>query len=249
KMRGMFVLEEVLGDRPLDFCLIVSSLSAVLAGPGYATYAAANIFMDAFVRHHNRERAVRWLSANFDAWSFSHPGSGAALAQVTITEDEGIAVFERLLGATALGQVYVSTGNLYARIGARDEKAKEPEAPEAAEDKPTQTFYARPATLESAFEAARTPLEQTVAEIWQSVLGIDRVGRRDNFFELGGHSLLAVQVASRLEEALEVEIPMRHVFDAATVADLADRIQIALVTLPMPEALVGDGVDVEELEI
>ena len=42
---------------------------------------------------------------------------------------------------------------------------------------------------------------------------------------------------------------MRHVFDAATVADLADRIQIALVAFPISEALVGDGVDVEELEI
>ena len=135
----------------------------MLAGPGYATYAAANIFMDAFVRRHNRERAVRWLSANFDAWSFSNPGSGAVLSQVTITEEEGTAVFERLLGATALGQVFVSTANLYARIAARDEKPKEPETPEAAEDKPAQTFYARPATLESAFETPRTPLEQTVA--------------------------------------------------------------------------------------
>jgi acyl carrier protein len=50
---------------------------------------------------------------------------------------------------------------------------------------------------------------------------MDRVGRADSFFELGGHSLLAVQVAARLEDVLQMEVPMRNVFDASTLADLA----------------------------
>src|SRR6185436_14125177 len=65
KMRGLFVLEDVLGDRPLDFCLIVSSLSTILGGPGYSTYAAANVFMDAFVRRHNERHHTPWLTANW----------------------------------------------------------------------------------------------------------------------------------------------------------------------------------------
>jgi hypothetical protein len=55
-------------------------------------------------------------------------------------------------------------------------------------------------------------------------------------------------VAARLEDALEIEVPMRHVFDAATVADLADRIELALVTVRGRDG-VEDGADVEELEI
>jgi acyl transferase domain-containing protein/acyl carrier protein len=247
KMRGLFVLEEVLGDRPLDFCLVVSSLSAVLGGPGYTTYAAANLFMDAFVRRHNQRHQVRWLTANWDAWSFGDATS--ALAGVTLTEREGVDVFDRLVAVAPLGQVVVSTANLHARLESAAGRDDERESAETDADAAARTLYARPASLAGSFEPARTPLEQTVVDIWQQVLGLDRVGRRDNFFELGGHSLLAVQVAARLEDALGVEVPMRNVFDAATVAELAGRIQIALVARPGEPSLIADAADVEELEI
>ena len=246
KMRGLFVLEDVLGDRPLDFCLIVSSLSTVLGGPGYATYAAANYFMDAFVRRHNERHPVRWLTANWDAWSFGDETS--LLARATMTEKEGLDAFERLLSAAPLGHLIISTANLYARLPPPPEVPGDSVSSEEG-DRNARTLYARPAALERSFEPARTPLEQTIVDIWQQVLGLDRVGRRDNFFELGGHSLLAVQVAARLEDALGVEVPMRNVFDAATVSELADRIQIALVARPWESSPVNDSADVEELEI
>jgi acyl transferase domain-containing protein len=247
KMRGLFVLEEVLGARTLDFCLVVSSLSCVLGGQGYATYSAANHFMDAFVRRHNRQHPVRWLSANFDAWSFA--GSDGPLARVTMTEQEGVEVFRRLLGAPMLGSVVVSTANLLARAAAMGPRQAEPaEAVATADD--GRTRYARPASLASRFEAPQTPTEETVAAIWQAVLGLDRVGRLDNFFELGGHSLLAVQVAARLEDAVHIEVPMRNVFDAANVADLAGRIEFALLARQEQAALQEvEDADVEELEI
>ena len=246
KMRGLIVLEDVLGDRPLDFCLIVSSLSAVLGGPGYASYAAANVFMDAFVRRHNQRHAVPWLGANWDAWSFG--GADSALAGVTLTEEEGVAAFDRLLAAAGLRQVVISTASLYARIAAGTD-ARQPSAGPAGEDN-ARARYARPASLEAPFEEPETELERTVAGIWQAVLGIDRVGRRDNFFALGGHSLMAVQVAARLAHAVQLDIPMRNVFDAATVAELAARIETALGAWQSTPALVGgDGEVAEELEI
>jgi acyl carrier protein len=113
-----------------------------------------------------------------------------------------------------------------------------------------QTLYNRPASLESSYEEPRTALERTVAGIWQEVLGMDRVGRADSFFELGGHSLLAVQVAARLEDVLQMEVPMRNVFDASTLADLAARIQDVLMAAQGDEVLVGgDGGDIEDVEI
>jgi amino acid adenylation domain-containing protein len=70
-------------------------------------------------------------------------------------------------------------------------------------------------------ELPRTPLEQLMADLWRDLLGAERVGRHDDFFALGGHSLLAVQLTSRLRDILEVELPVRAVFETPTLAGLA----------------------------
>ncbi|MFV1968307.1 MAG: amino acid adenylation domain-containing protein, partial [Pirellulaceae bacterium] len=75
--------------------------------------------------------------------------------------------------------------------------------------------------------APRTPLETQLAKIWTDVLAVDRVGVEDNFFALGGHSLLAVQVISRVRDALDVEVPLRELFEQPTVARLATAIEQA----------------------
>src|SRR5262245_13260353 len=73
----------------------------------------------------------------------------------------------------------------------------------------------------TAFVPPRTPAEALVATLWQEVLGVHQVGLEDNFFALGGHSLLATQLVSRLRHAFGVEVPVRWVFDAPTVAGLS----------------------------
>ncbi|HEX2203959.1 MAG TPA: condensation domain-containing protein, partial [Longimicrobium sp.] len=69
--------------------------------------------------------------------------------------------------------------------------------------------------------APRTPDEGVIAAIWAEALGVDRVGVDDDFFALGGQSLLATQVVSRLRDAFGVEVPLRRLFEAPTVAALA----------------------------
>ena len=71
----------------------------------------------------------------------------------------------------------------------------------------------------------KTPAEEMLAGIWSQVLGRERVGVGDNFFELGGHSLLATQVMSRVREVFKAELPLRSIFDAPTVAELARLIE------------------------
>jgi amino acid adenylation domain-containing protein len=73
--------------------------------------------------------------------------------------------------------------------------------------------------------APRGPLEEILAEIWSDLLAVERPGRDASFFELGGHSLLATQLVSRLRQALDLELPLRRIFEAPTIARLAALIQ------------------------
>jgi amino acid adenylation domain-containing protein len=80
------------------------------------------------------------------------------------------------------------------------------------------------------FVSPRTEIEKLLAGVWEEILGVGRVGAHDNFFELGGHSLLATQVMSRLRTAFGVELPLRCMFDAPTVAGLAAQVETRLKT-------------------
>ncbi|MEG4076432.1 condensation domain-containing protein, partial [Microcoleus sp. Pol14D5] len=79
--------------------------------------------------------------------------------------------------------------------------------------------------LEESFVAPRTPIEEILASIWGNILSSDSVGVSDNFFELGGHSLLATQVISRVRDTLTVELPLRSLFEAPTIAEFASRVE------------------------
>ncbi|HJT57689.1 MAG TPA: amino acid adenylation domain-containing protein, partial [Ktedonobacteraceae bacterium] len=77
-------------------------------------------------------------------------------------------------------------------------------------------------------DTARTPIEELIAGMWSEVLGLKHVGRHENVFELGGHSLLATRVVSQVRTVLQVEVPLRSLFEAPTVAGLAARVERAM---------------------
>ncbi|MDT4812896.1 Linear gramicidin synthase subunit B [compost metagenome] len=79
--------------------------------------------------------------------------------------------------------------------------------------------------LGQAYQAPRSELERTLADIWTDVLKVERVGVHDNFFELGGHSLLATQIASRVQKTLQRNVPLRAMFECSTVGELAAYIE------------------------
>nr|AWI62627.1 nonribosomal peptide synthetase [Cystobacter sp.] len=74
------------------------------------------------------------------------------------------------------------------------------------------------------YAAPRTPEEGRLCELWAAILGLERVGIHDNFFELGGHSLLAAQLVFRVRETFRVNLPLRAIVAAPTVAALAERL-------------------------
>lgn len=75
--------------------------------------------------------------------------------------------------------------------------------------------------LTACYVAPRTLVEEVLVKIFAEVLGLKHVGIHDNFFELGGHSLLATQLVSRVRDNFGLELPLRSVFEASTIAELS----------------------------
>ncbi|WP_244232538.1 condensation domain-containing protein, partial [Mycobacterium innocens] len=102
-----------------------------------------------------------------------------------------------------------------------------------------------PVFATAVFRAPQTRTEKIVAGVFADVLGAERVGLDDDFFAMGGDSLLATRASARLQLALDMEVPVRSLFDACTVGDLADslhrqrsgRTRPPVTAMPRPEPI------------
>jgi acyl transferase domain-containing protein/acyl carrier protein len=234
KVQGTIVLNELFQGRDLDFLILCSSMASMLGGSGQVDYCGANAFLDAFAHHHNSADGRLVVSINWDTWqevgmavNTPVPEDLVARRQEAlkrgILSSEGMDVFGRILG-TALPQVVVATRDFRSVI-----ESNPVYPPLPAVEKPQEVTVATPRHARpeqgSQYTAPRNKVEETVAEIWQELLGIDQVGSHDNFFNLGGHSLTALQVLSRLRRAFQVELSVRAILETPTVAGLAEVIE------------------------
>ncbi|BAY81642.1 polyketide synthase type I [Calothrix parasitica NIES-267] len=227
KVYGLQVLEKILQSRKLDFCILQSSLSTVVGGLGLGAYSAANYFVDAFTQqqlNNDSEKSTPWFSVNWDACDFElnqHREFSSNMAEFALTPDEVWKATQSILDMSAFPQVVVSKGELDARIKQWINVKPLNETSTIGNN----STHARP-NLTNEYIAPKNEIEQAIAQIWQDLLGIDKVGVNDSFFELGGHSLLAVQAIARLREMFQVELEMRSVlFEAPTVAKIAELIE------------------------
>ncbi len=222
KVSGSEVLAGALKDKRVDFCLLQSSLSSVLGGPGLAAYSGANLFMDLFARQQNKRGASTWLSINWDGWRFGdEPAAMDAALELALTPEEGVQALELALSLTHAPQVVISTADLDARL-----KRWLTSQPAATSDLDSSTGaqHERPG-IAVHYVAPRSDLERAIATEWQQMLGIRQVGVNDDFFELGGHSLLGTQLISHLRDRFAVELPLRRLFETPTVAGLAAMVE------------------------
>jgi phthiocerol/phenolphthiocerol synthesis type-I polyketide synthase E len=232
KVSGTRVLRRLLADEPVDWLVLFSSLSSILGGVGSCGYAAANAYLDAVAQAGSP--ATRVLSINWPTWREVGMAVAAtrkrgrdslpiSALQEGIWNREGIHALEQAL-ASDLRQVLV----VPAAPGPA--RAPAPEiAPHGAPEAPHRTPSAEMAEPMPSDGAADTRhVRRALAGIWERLLGVDAVRPEDNFFELGGHSLLGLQVASRIRALYSVELSLRDLFEAPTLAGLALIVEGAL---------------------
>ncbi len=206
----------------MDFCLLTSSLSAVLGGLGQIADTAASLYVDAFAERQTESTRVPWLSVDWDAVKFDDESQGvplsAALAEFALSTAEGVEAARRILTQATGSPIVVSTGDLRMRMAQRPSASLPTHAPEG---KSVAALHPRPA-LPTPYVAPRTEFEKNIVGVWQKVLGIDSIGIDDNFFELGGNSLIAVQTIAQLKKTLHVEVPAAMLYQKPTVRHLAE---------------------------
>src|SRR5579885_2469998 len=222
KVHGLYALAQVLQGLELDFCLLFSSISAVLGGLGFTGYAAANLFMDAFAQQYNRTAHTPWISVNWDTWQVKqdvHGVLGVTVDVYAMTQQEGTEAFTRVLGS-GFQRLINSTGDLQARIRQwiRLESVVGANEADLASEGTSQRKNG--ATISSEYVAASGEYERIFTEIWQQVLGIEKIGLYDNFFDLGGNSLIALQVIAKLKKAFHMQVPAVALFEAPTISAL-----------------------------
>ncbi|HEV7518367.1 MAG TPA: KR domain-containing protein, partial [Thermoanaerobaculia bacterium] len=130
KAHALYALEAALAGKVLDFRVAASSLAAVLGGLGYAAYAGANLFLDAFVED-RAQGGEPWIGIGWDAWQLADAPLGevevtamsAGLAELALSPAEGGEAFRRILAAATADHVVISTGDLNRRIAAAGRRA------------------------------------------------------------------------------------------------------------------------------
>jgi non-ribosomal peptide synthase protein (TIGR01720 family) len=227
KVQGTRVLETLLQNQPLDFLVLFSSHRSILGGLGRVDYCAANAYLDAFARAHPLKRSAFTCSIIWDGWQ--EVGMAVEAAQRLHIEPEkaieegmlnieGVEAFTRALGQM-WPEVIISTQDFPSLFEQSKMLSAAKMLDELNKVRRLQASHARP-DLQTEYAAPTSEVEQTLAAIWEQLLGIDRVGIHDNFFELGGDSVLSIQIISKANKA-GLHLTPQQIFQHQTIAELA----------------------------
>jgi acyl carrier protein len=241
KLNGTQLLEKFFAHEPLDFMMLCSSMGSIAPVVGQVDYCAANAFMDAYAHGRQLSKAGNIMSINWNSWQEVGMAADMALPQHlrkqnekasylsnAISVKDAPAIFDYLLSCQ-VPQVLVSPIDLDAvrvythQINTLLNPALNPDT----QIHDTDTPQGERPNLAVDYVAPRTILEQSIADIWQDLFGISPIGIHDDFFDLGGHSLLTTQMISKMRNTFQIDLPVKSLFEATTIARLARVIETA----------------------
>ncbi|BAY23355.1 beta-ketoacyl synthase [Calothrix sp. NIES-2100] len=239
KVKGTLVLDSLLQDVQLDFFILCSSLSSILYRKKFSEvgYCAANEFLDAFADYKTNQARTFTASINWSDWqdigmsmeavkrflSEQNISDAQSLLIDALSPSEGIEVFRHIVNSS-FPQIAVSTQDLTTLIKRDSHFNVQAFLESLDKNKLSTSLHPRP-QLSNAYFPPRNHIEQEIANLWQEVLGVDRVGIHDNFFELGGDSLSGVTLINKFPKKFHKSIPVSALFAAPTVAELAEYCQ------------------------
>jgi acyl transferase domain-containing protein/NAD(P)-dependent dehydrogenase (short-subunit alcohol dehydrogenase family)/SAM-dependent methyltransferase/CTP:molybdopterin cytidylyltransferase MocA len=236
KVLGATVLDNVLGDRDLDYFVLCSSLGAVLYKLkfGEVGYVAGNDFLDAFAAHRSQHRHGFTVSVNWTDWLEagmwadsqqrlagrydSREGTLVPTEDLLggLTEAEGTETFGRILAGRLCPRVVVTSRHLDDLLAKHERYSVEDHRDAVSGLRRHQEPGDRP-DLPTAYQQPRTGVERELTGWWQDLLGFPTIGVRDDFFQLGGDSLIALRLLSLVRERYGVAFSVAQMFDAPTI--------------------------------
>ncbi|MFW6206478.1 MAG: KR prefix domain-containing protein, partial [Gemmatimonadota bacterium] len=223
-VRRLYALDAALSDTLTGTRILFSSLASILGGAGHMVAASLGCFLDAFA-HSSWDRATPWIALDWDAVDLEGTGGlGAAKLRLS-PQAVGEALDRVLAGSVEAEQVIVCAGSLEHRLALGQEP--EPGGPEEeqAEIEPLAPSHGRG----DGQVLPENEIEALLVRLCTELLGAHRISVQDDFFELGGHSLVATRLLVKVREALGVELSLDQVYESPILADLAVRIEEAMI--------------------
>jgi acyl transferase domain-containing protein len=220
KIQGTLVLQEILKDEPIDFCILCSSISTVLGGLKLGAYAASNRFLDSFIQSISDTDRQVWLSLNWDTWTFPNFEYQicSGFSDMNIKVEEGLEVLARTL-LLPHNQIVISTVSLPERIEyvnscfqSINPVVLSPSLPH--EDSLNKLRY------------SRSKIEKIIYSNLQEISNIDfntlDTYENKDFFFWNLDSMMILNMIANLEQSLGLKIPISQAFNALTVSEMAD---------------------------
>ena len=225
KVKGVMVLEQLLQEHEVGFCLLMSSLSTILGGIGYGIYAASNVFMDSFCHEKRRLGDARWISVDWDGWYLGERQEGKLFDMLHgkhISSEEGGAAMSMALQLGQHAQLLCSTTDLQKRYQRWVQQTPD-------ESKEEQAASSSAAAIVA--DDSRNTIDASLLAIWRDLFGMPNISINDSFFALGGDSLLLARLMSRIRAdfgAAANGVTLGSVFKQPFIEDISNAISAGL---------------------
>ena len=209
KVYGTMYIEKMAELLKPRYCILMSSLSAVLGGIGFTAYAAANAFLNQYVYSAHTNENTQWTSLVWDGWDFGDKGA----YQYSLSPDEGAFIFEKMLSFGLASQYVIAKGSLGERL---EQYTKTYEL----KDSLNLSVQQETVAIENG-----NKLKKAMCESIRNYFGFEHVGEKDNLFELGATSIDILQIVKIIEKECLVRIAPTLFYTYSNIDSLVDSLE------------------------